>query len=79
MTDSLLLQFNSIGNWKLLVRGVRVARLPRPDLAARAPASPCSLAWGPFSEALPRAPVDSLCSSSRSRMLAQSSQAWLGP
>lgn len=36
MTDSLLLQFNSIGNWKLPVRGVRVAQLPHLDLAATA-------------------------------------------
>lgn len=37
MTGSLLLQFNSIGNWKLPVRGVRVARRPHPDLAATTP------------------------------------------
>lgn len=68
MTDSLLLQFNSIGNWKLPVRGVRVAQLPHPDLAATALLSLLTGFGALFGSSSEGSRGVSPCSSSQGRM-----------
>lgn len=79
MTDSLLLQFSSIGNWKLPVRGVRVAQRPHPDLAATELLSLLTGFGALFGSSSQGSRGDSACASSQGRVRAQSSQAWLGP
>lgn len=79
MTDSLLLQFSSIGNWKVPVRGVRVAQRPHPDLAATAPLSLLTGFGALFGSSFLVSCGVSAGSSSQCRVRAQSSQTWLGP
>lgn len=79
MTGSLLLQFNSIGNWKLPVRGVRVARRPHPDLAAAAPLSLLAGCGAPCGSSSEGSWGVSPCSSSRGRSERRAARPGRGP